>query len=254
MKFNVSGNSEWETIILLHGGGLSDWSLKRQVDYLSKNYYVVTPIIDGHGEDGETTFKSIEDSADQLINFIDMHCNGRVFAICGLSLGAQIVLEVLSKRKGIAQQAVIESGLAIPIRTMTKISMLMQKMTYRWIQQKWFAKLQAKTLKISDDLFDKYFEDSQKISKTSLLNITESNGNYQLKRMVKEIEAKVLIIVGAKEIKVMKESAQLIKNTIPHGTLYIAEGMNHGELSLVHTEEYLALIEAFFKEETFLLV
>ncbi|QTD41941.1 alpha/beta fold hydrolase [Sporosarcina sp. Te-1] len=247
MKFTVTGNPELETIILLHGGGLSDWSLHRQVDYLAKNYYVVAPIIDGHGEDGETTFKSIEDSANQLIDFIDTHRNGRVFAICGLSLGAQIVMEVLSKRRGITQHAVIESGLAIPIETLTKFSMLTQKMTYRWIQQKWFAKMQAKTLNIADHLFDKYFEDSQKISKQSLLNITYSNGNFQLSKRVQETEANVLIIVGSKEIKLMKESAHLLKKTIPHSTLYIAEGMNHGELSLVHTEEYLALIEAFFQ-------
>ncbi|MBB4826238.1 pimeloyl-ACP methyl ester carboxylesterase [Sporosarcina luteola] len=247
MKFTVSGNAELETIILLHGGGLADWSLQKQVDFLAKIYYVVTPIIDGHGEDGETTFKSIEDSANQLIHYIDTYCNGRVFAICGLSLGAQIVIEVLSRRKGITQHAVIESGLAIPIQTLTKFSMLTQKMTYHWIQQKWFAKMQAKTLHISDDLFDKYFEDSQKISKQSLLNITYSNGNFHLHKRVQETEANVLIIVGSKEIKLMKDSAHLLKETIPDSTLYIAEGMNHGELSLVHTKQYLALVEAFFQ-------
>ncbi|MCG3088861.1 alpha/beta fold hydrolase [Sporosarcina cyprini] len=248
MKFNVSGNSEMETIILLHGGGLSDWSLKRQVDYLSKKYYVVTPIIDGHGEDSETIFKSIEDSADQLITFIDTHCNGRVFAICGLSLGAQIVMEVISKRKAITRHAVIESGLAIPIEKLTKMSLMAQKMTYGWIRWKWFAKMQARTLQIEDNLFDQYFEDSKKISKESLMNITYSNGNFHLNNRVKETKANVLIIVGSKEIQLMKKSARLLKETIAHSTLFIAEGMNHGEMSLVHTEKYLDLIEAFFQE------
>ncbi|MEH6942066.1 alpha/beta fold hydrolase, partial [Bacillus sp. JJ722] len=62
MIFKDTGNPESETIILLHGGGLSYWSLQHQISHFSQKFHVVTPIIDGHGEDGNTTFISIKDS------------------------------------------------------------------------------------------------------------------------------------------------------------------------------------------------
>jgi hypothetical protein len=57
----------------------------------------------------------------------------------------------------------------------------------------------------------------------------------------------VLIIVGSDEIKVMKESAELLHRTIPKSQLYIAKNMKHGQLSLVHTEQYIKLLKNFFK-------
>jgi len=66
MKFKEFGQSDLPTIILLHGGGLSWWSIKNVIDDLQQNYHVVTPIIDGHGDDGDTIFVSIEDSASKL--------------------------------------------------------------------------------------------------------------------------------------------------------------------------------------------
>ena len=65
-EIGVKGNP---TMILLHGGGLSDWSLQGVVEKLKNEFYVITPIIDGHGEDGHEDFVSIENSATKLIIF-----------------------------------------------------------------------------------------------------------------------------------------------------------------------------------------
>ncbi|WP_338750475.1 alpha/beta hydrolase [Bacillus sp. FJAT-52991] len=246
MIFRETGNQELDTIILLHGGGLSYWSLQQQINYLSQKFHVVTPIIDGHGEDGNTTFISIEDSADKLIKYINENHNGKVYAIYGLSLGAQIAIEIISKRKNIVEFAIIESGLVIPMKNITTLSLFMQKILYRLISQKWFAKIQAKTLNIPENMFENYYKDSQSISKQSLINSTYSNGNFYPKEHLKETNAKVLIIVGSKELKIMKKSAQVLKKTIPKSTLYIAEGMNHGGISLIHYQKHLEIIESFF--------
>jgi pimeloyl-ACP methyl ester carboxylesterase len=93
MIFKETGNKEFSTMIFLHGGGLLDWSLKRIVEGFHEEFHVIHPIIDGHGEEA---FISISDSATKLIHYIDTQCSGRVFVIAGLSIGAQIVTEVLS--------------------------------------------------------------------------------------------------------------------------------------------------------------
>ena len=79
MLFKEFGDRSDPTIILLHGGGLSYWFLQNVVDGLVDNYHVVTPIIEGHGEDSGNTFISIEDSDNKLIKYVDSEHNGQVY-------------------------------------------------------------------------------------------------------------------------------------------------------------------------------
>ena len=241
-EIGVKGNP---TMILLHGGGLSDWSLQGIVEKLKNEFYIVTPIIDGHGEDGHEEFVSIEDSAMELIEYIDKHLSGKAFILGGLSIGAQIVTEVLSQRKDIAQFAIIESALVYPIKVTALLTVPTYKLFYGLINQRWFAKQQAKALCVPDTMFEKYYQDSLKISKQSLINITLSNGNYKLKNDINKTQSKVLIIVGEKEIPIMKKSAFKLHNAIVGSELYIAPSLKHGELSLKYSDRYIDLIKTF---------
>ncbi|MEG3029453.1 MAG: alpha/beta hydrolase [Oscillospiraceae bacterium] len=247
MIFNETGNRALPTIILLHGGGLSDWSWDKITHQLSEKYNVVTPIIDGHGEDGEEEFTTIEVCAEKVIDYIKTQLGGKVYAIGGLSIGAQIACEVLSREKNIADYAIIESALVYPIKGTTALAVPTYQLCYGLIKARWFAKLQAKTLCILPELFEKYYQDSLKITKKSLINITVSNGNYALKPSVAHTQAKVLILVGEKEIGVMKRSAELLHQTIKGSKLYIAPKYKHGEISLAHPNQYIEQLEELFE-------
>lgn len=246
MKFKDFGNKNLPTVILLHGGGLSWWSLIDIVENLKDVYHVVTPIIDGHGEDGDTMFISIEDSAGKLIQYIDSEYGGEVFALGGLSLGAQIVAEVLSRRQDISKFAVIESALVSPIKGVVALTVPTYKLFYGLVKQKWFSRMQAKTLFVPEDKFQQYFEDSLRISKESLINITISNGGYTLRDTIADTTARVLILVGEKELGMMKKSAQALHKVIPHSEFVMLPNMGHGEISLVHAAEYSARLKALF--------
>lgn len=245
MLFKEFGDPKALTIILLHGGGLSYWSLKDVTSLLTPEYHVVTPIIDGYGEDSYETFVSIEDSADKLIGYIKSYCNGHVFMLGGLSIGAQIVLETISKQADIADFAILESALVLPIRGIKILAAPMCQISYGLIKKRWFSKLQARELCISEDMFEKYYFDSIKMSKQSLVNTILSNSTYEIKAGIKNTKAKVLIIVGEKEIAAEKESAQILSRSIPNNQLYIASKMKHGQLSLNYPEQYVELLKAF---------
>lgn len=242
-EFNTDNNLP--VIIFLHGGGLSWWSYHKTAELLHDKYRIIVPIIDGHGQDSENTFISIEDSANKLIEYIDSHLLGRVYALAGLSIGAQIVTEILSQRSDIAKYAVIESALVYPIKT-EAFTAPMYKLFYGLIKKKWFSRIQAKALSLPDNMFENYYNDSIKMTKQSLINIALSNGSYILKDSVSKSEAKVLVIAGGKEINVMKKSAEKLSNAIPGSKLYIAKDLKHGELSLAHPKEYVDIIENFF--------
>ena len=95
-------------------------------------------------------------------------------------------------------------------------------------------------------MFEQYYQDSLKISKQSLINITLSNGSYNLKNSIVNTKSKVLIIVGENEIGIMRKSAQRLNEVIKDSELYIAPAMKHGEMSLVYPKKYVELIKSFF--------
>lgn len=245
MTYKEFGDSIRPTIILLHGGGLSWWSFTDLIHLLKEKYHIVAPIIDGHGEDGETTFVSIQDSAQKLIQYIDEKHQGKVHAICGLSLGAQIVVDILSKRADIAKYAVIESALVVPLGGATRFIAKSSGLFYGLIRQKWFARIQAKALYVKDSLFAQYYSDSQNISKESLINISASNADYSVPNTLKITKAKVLIIIGGEEVRIMDKSVRKLISMLPQAQVCIVPGMKHGELSLARCTEYLALIKQF---------
>ena len=246
MIFTEVGSRAHPTVILLHGGGLSDWSWKGVAEALVERYHVVTPVIDGHGEDGRTEFHSIEDSAAKLIRYIQCRLKGKVYAIGGLSIGAQIVCEVLSREPAITEYAIVESALLLPVKGVTVFTAPACGLCYGLIKRRWFPKMQAKTLCVPDEWFERYYRDSLRISKQSLINMIRSNGKYSLKRSIVDTAAKVLILVGEREAGVMRKSASLLHSTLSGSVLYVASGLKHGELSLVYPQQYVGLLEGLF--------
>ncbi|MCR4711307.1 MAG: alpha/beta hydrolase, partial [Clostridia bacterium] len=103
------GSKDQETILLLHGGGLSWWNYREEAELLSDRFHVVLPVLDGHAN-SDADFTSIEENASRIISYIDQTYGGSVLLIGGLSLGAQILVEILSQRGDICRYAIIESA------------------------------------------------------------------------------------------------------------------------------------------------
>ncbi|MEG1947939.1 MAG: alpha/beta hydrolase, partial [Lachnospiraceae bacterium] len=108
MKIIEYGEENSEVIMLLHGGGLSWWNYRDEANLLKENYHVVLPVLDGHAG-SDTPFTTIEDNAKELISYIDENFDGTILAIGGLSLGGQVLVEMLSQRSNICRFAIIES-------------------------------------------------------------------------------------------------------------------------------------------------
>ena len=239
------GKSNKDIIMLLHGGGLSWWNYEEVSEILKSNYHVILPILDGHsGSDRD--FTSIESNANEIIEYIDNNYNGNVKLIGGLSLGAQILLDILSKRDNICKYAIIESALVCPMKMTNRLIELLINMSYGLINKKWFSKLQFKSLKIKEELFDKYYIDSSNITKDNMISFLKANSNYHLKN-IKTNKSKSIVVVGSKERPIMIKSAKIIHNELINSELEILSGYYHGDLSINHPNEYAEKVKKLIK-------
>ncbi|SEI41637.1 Pimeloyl-ACP methyl ester carboxylesterase [Streptococcus sp. 45] len=238
MKVVEVGQENQDIIVLLHGGGLSWWQYQSQMELLCENYHVVLPILDGHAG-SDVDFTSIEDNAKRLLDYIDKTYGGSVFLIAGLSLGGQILLEMLALRKDICQYAIVESAAIIPDKLTAGLVAPLFSMSFPLIKKKWFAKMQFRYLGIRADLFEHYYEDTVKLSKQNLIAFTKASSLYQVKKNLKNSLARVRIIVGEKETKKMHASARYLHDLLPDSRLEIKAGLAHGQYAINQPDLYV---------------
>ena len=241
MRYVEYGNQNPETVILLHGGGLSWWNYRDVAQLLSDRFHVVLPILDGHA-DSDAPFTSIEDNAARIIAHIDEYFGGNILAVGGLSLGGQIAMEMLTQRPDICRFALLESTLVKPSKLTHALIKPTFGMSYGLIKQKRFAKMQAAYLGIPQKLFDDYYRDTCKISKEDMIAFLESNSAYSIKPALRDAQAKVHIVFGSKEQSSIRTSGKLLNRMIPDSTLESLPGYNHGDLSLNHPEQYSQML------------
>ena len=246
MHYMEYGKEHKEVIVLLHGGGLSWWNYREVGAKLSSDYHVFLPILDGHAE-SSCDFTSIEENAARIIAFIDEQFGGSVLLIGGLSLGGQIVLEILSQRKDICQYALIESALAVP----SKFTYAMIKPAFGschgLIKHRWFSKLQFRSLRMPQALFEDYYRDTCSISKSNMIAFLEANALYCIKPSIADCSAKAYVFVGEKEHNAMRKSARIINDALSESTLQILPGMYHGAFSINHADNYAGTVREIVK-------
>ncbi|HAH75645.1 MAG TPA: alpha/beta hydrolase, partial [Kandleria vitulina] len=109
MNYKEYGDTSNPTIMLIHGEFLSAWNYDLIIDQLKDRYHILLPLLDGH-QGSKEHFISIEHIAKKIIEDINNHYDGQLALIGGLSLGGQILCEMLSIKDDICQYAIIESA------------------------------------------------------------------------------------------------------------------------------------------------
>ena len=125
-----------------------------------------------------------------------------------------MLAEILSKRNDICDFAMIESALVMPMRITEYFIAPSLSLCYPLIKKRWFAKLQFQSLHIHASLFENYFNDSSLIKKEDMISFLRANSGYQLKDTITGCQAKTLILVGGKERRIMKMSAELLSEKL----------------------------------------
>ncbi len=237
MNYVEFGSEHKATILLLHGGGLCWWNYREAALLLQNEYCVILPILDGHAG-SDRPFTTIEDNAADIISFIDTRLNGSVLLIGGLSLGGQILLEILSRRGDICKYALVESAAVIPSKLTNALIGPTFCSSYGLIKNKSFARLQFQSLRMKPELFEDYYRDTCRIKKQDMIAFMKANTSYALKDAFKEAAAEIHVYAGEKETGEILRSAEAICRLRPSCKLHRMQNMTHGAFSINHADRY----------------
>ena len=237
MQFHEYGAEHKDTILLLHGGGLSWWNYREAAELLQREYHIILPILDGHAG-SDRPFTTIEDNASEIISFVDEHLGGSVLLIGGLSLGGQILLEMLSQRAGFCSYALVESAAVLPSRLTNALIGPAFGSSYGLIKNRSFAKMQFQSLHIKPELFEDYYRDTCRIKKQDMIAFMKANTAYALKDSFRDTSARVHVFAGEKETGEILRSAEAICRALPTCRLHSVPGLRHGEFSINYAAKY----------------
>ena len=78
----------------------------------------------------------------------------------------------------------------------------------------------------------------------NMISFLKASSLYFLKPSLRASQAKVLIVLGKKELPSLHRSAHLLHAQLPESILTVKDGLHHGEFSINHAQEFVsALLE-----------
>ena len=100
MKYFEFGQEHPELMVMLHGGGVCYRGALPVAEEMAKTYHVVLVAYDGFNPDEpETEFKSVQDEARRLGDYIVEHHGGKIDILYGVSYGTFILMDVLADER-----------------------------------------------------------------------------------------------------------------------------------------------------------
>lgn len=247
MKFYEYGEMCAPKVMLIHGGGNSKWMFEKAAEVISHEYKVILLELDGHGGEYKNTYVSTKDEAEKIVDYLDDNCNGELYAIVGVSLGAQIALEVLGKKSKQIKKAYIESGICLPKPVMADMMSwkwmirCMNKM-YDWM---WLVKLSCKSYGWSVENAEQIAADAKRLSVESNLNLYGTYFRYYLPESLQDTTAEVILLYGSKEKGMMKKDVTYANTFIKGSRIEVLQGYNHCGLILSNPVAYGNKIRGF---------
>ncbi|WP_420488656.1 alpha/beta fold hydrolase [Paenibacillus arenosi] len=233
-------------MVFIHGGGASGWMWNKQVEYF-KNFHCLVPDMPEQGQSSDDRPFTINNSADQIIELIEEKGQGKTIVAIGFSLGAQVLIAILSKRPDLIQYAMINSALVKPI-SYAKIFTKSLGIVHPLTRNKTFSRIQAKSMYIDEPLYETYYDENSRMTKDTLARILSENMSFTIPKSFEQANGNILVTVGEKEKKMMKDSMIKIINSNPRCQGFVFPKMGHG-VSLADPELFNQVTEKWIQHD-----
>lgn len=127
----------------------------RQVQHF-RHAHCLVPEGSERGGPGEDERFTIKKSAEALIRLAERKSAGRPILAAGFSLGAQIVMQMMSDRPDLLSGAMLGSGSIYPASLARPLVGPLISLFYPLVRSRKFAALQARSLYVPRERFDTY--------------------------------------------------------------------------------------------------
>lgn len=221
------GPSDGPVVLLLHGAGVGAWMWRDQVAVLRERYRVIAPDLPGHDHSAGVPFTSSAELVEDLARLVSDQARGREVAVVGFSYGAQLALALATSHPDLVRHVIVVSALteAMPLEAASRT---LVRATAPLGRQRWFARLQARSMFVPDDLFADYLRTVRALPTRDLVGVLAANAAFRAPRTWSAYPGRALLLAGEREVKPLLRGLQALRAGLPTAELEIVPGAGHG--------------------------
>lgn len=243
MYVSSSGPATAAPVLLLHGGGVAGWMWDSLRHQLETGHRVLVPDLPGHGRSAGEPYLSHSATVGALAEVLTAAARHRPTTVIGLSLGAQLAIQLAAGHPDLVDRVVVVSAQAKAM-PLTGLTLAALGVTAPLARQRWFATLQARELRIPAHLLEDYLRTSAGLTRQTLVAAVGDNLRFALPAEWSRFGGRALVMAGREEPRLMRDSAAIIHAALPGSELEIVERCGHG-IPLQRPEWFNARITAW---------
>lgn len=242
---NAIGSATAPSIVFLHGGGASSWTWEPVLPHF-EDYRVLLIDMPEHGKSIDEKPFSIKDTAARLSGIVRSHIKGGKAHFVGLSLGAQVIVELLGMAPDVVNRAVISGTLTRPLPGMSMIG-LMAAMYMPFRNIKLLVEANMKSLGVPVQYYDQFAADTRLLTTEAFTHVTRENMRFSPPDL-KNANVPTLVLIGQKEPKIMRDSAKDLLKALPQAEGHIVPNVGHN-WSLEAPELFAKVVRAWIESQ-----
>ena len=241
MIFHEFGKEGEKTVLLIHGLGCNaERSFAIPSAILSRTYRVIAVDLDGYDGNG-SVFTTISDQAEKIAVFLRKHCEGRLHACLGMSMGGLIAMELICRHDILSDGLILDSGYIPPF----PFSRLFSRLTANAFTQILNGNPTLFTKRAMESLMAYEFQKEQLCPNASwktIFNSQYSNMTWKLPDNLEILNhSSTVFFHGSKEKTIIK-GAHILKERLPEMRIVCTGDYGHGELMFTDPQRYTELI------------
>lgn len=247
MKFHTFGDRDNPKIILLHGV-MTPWQMwDIQIESYMTKYYVIVPALNGHQEDSESEFHSVEHEALEIEKYCIENYHNEIYSVMGVSMGGIIAFHLWKRNKLNIHHIVMDGS---PLVSYSRILAKFMTKNYLDILHK-SKERHPKTM----ENFSKYFLPKRHLE--SFLRIADNMSDETIINMINSVSRDMpmdrthsgqgmLYLHGTALNEILaKKTAKKLKKTYPQAEIVALKGDAHCHKALFEAEHWLQIVEEY---------
>jgi pimeloyl-ACP methyl ester carboxylesterase len=246
MVFDTYGSSALPSLLLLHGMANTAQSCYGRVVPHFEKFHVILCQLDGHMDEEDGLFISIEDCCEKIERYISENLGGKLYGLSGFSMGATIAVELMARHRISMEKVVLDAAWCVELGPLTPI----YTNIFCWA----LGRIKAgKTIpdfliersmgKGNAGIVDTFYKN---IALQSIRNACRDVYGYKISNELSQFRGAVAFWHGSNE-PYPRKTAKLLKNYLPQMQVEVFPGLGHGQFLRQKPEEYAQKLNEFLE-------
>ena len=244
--------------LLFFQGSCEPWQeFKESAELLSDGFHVILVTPDGHDPEEGNDFISVEKTASDTAKWLKDHDINHLDALYGLSFGGGMAIHFLTSENIKVDKAILDAATApydlpkwlcklICVRDYLMIKI--GRSSVSLMEMAFPPERFARDINRTKEEYEAIKDYLKTFSDKTMWNIFWSANNYEVPEKAPEIDTKISFWIGDDEWKGRVRDLNWTKKYLPQIEVVNIPHMMHGELVMMHPQEFAKRAREFFLE------